>query len=141
MNKLKSMRVFTNVVFFSATFDLFGGVYFTVFVGSNRTITNPPTHPFYAMLIGTFLICFAYLQFMSAFNIKRYLVNIGTVIISRVFYGFLFLYFFLFVKDFPPTFLLTAIADIIWVIFYICLVQLSDEIRFRDLFFPEREIG
>lgn len=140
MNKLKSTKFFRNIILSSAAFDLFGSIYFITLVGSNRIITNPPTHSFYAILIGTFLLCFAYVQFITAFDIKRYLVNIGVVLISRFFYGFLFLCFFLFEKDFPLTFLPTAIIDLIWIILYIFLAHFSSEFRFRDFFFPEKQI-
>lgn len=125
------------VVLASGIFDLVGGVYFSFLVGTGRTITNPPTHPFYAILIGSFLFCFAYLLFLSAFNPRRYICNIGVVIVSRLFYFVVFVFYFLSVKDFPASFLPTAIADVVWTVLYIVFAVSSDEIRFRDLFLPE----
>jgi len=138
MNKFKSLKFFSIIIFASGIFDLFGGFYFSFLVGTGRAITNPPTHPFYAVLIGSFLFCFAYLLCLSAFNPRRYLCNIGVVIVSRLFYVVFFFYYFLVVNDFPTTFLPTAIADLIWTILYIVLTVSCDEIRFRDLFLPKR---
>jgi hypothetical protein len=138
MNTSKSLKVLAIVFFASGIFDMFGGFYFSFFVGTARSITNPPTHPFYAILIALFLFCLAYLQCMSAFNIRRYIFNVGVVIISRVFYAVLFFVYLLSVKDFPTTFLPTAIVDLLWTILYIVLTLSSDEVRFRDLFLPKR---
>ena len=138
MKKLKSINALVKVLFISGTFDIFGGIFFILFVGTDRSITNLPTHPFYAILIASFLFCFAYLQIMSAFNIRRYLLNVGVVILSRVFFCILFFSCLLLVNDFPTTFLPTVIADLIWASLYIILAALSDEVRFRDLFLPQR---
>jgi hypothetical protein len=138
MKKLKSINAIRRVLFMSGIFDIFGGFFFILFVGTDRIITNPPTHPFYTILIASFLFCLAYLQIMSAFNIRRYLLNIGVVILSRVFFGILFFSFLLMVNDFPITFLPTVIADLIWASLYIMLTILSDELRLKDLFLPQR---
>ena len=83
MNRLKSISGLKTVLMVSGVFDLFGGIYFTLLVGGDRSITDPPTHPFYAILIGMFLLCFAYLQFMTAIQIERCLSNIGVVILRN----------------------------------------------------------
>ena len=134
----KSLKALAVVFFVSGLYDTFGGFYYSFSVGMDKSINDPPTHQFYALFIASFLFCFAYLQFMSAFNIRRYLFNVGVVIIGRVFYVvLLFAYIFL-VDDFPKTFLPTAIFDSLWTILYIVLTFLSDEVRFKDLFFPKR---
>ena len=138
MNKSTSLKVLAIVIFASGIFDMFGGFYFSFLVGTARSITNPPTHPFYPILIASFLFCLAYLQLLSAFNIRRYLFNVGVVIISRVFYVVLLFVYLLSVKDFPTTFLPTAIVDLLWTILYIVLTLSSDEVRFRDVFLPKR---
>jgi hypothetical protein len=134
----RSTKALAIVFFVSGLYDTFGGFYYSFLVGMGKSISSPPTHQFYALFIASFLFCFAYLQFMSAFNIKRYLFNVGVVIIGRVFYAVLLFAYILLVDDFPKTFLPTAIVDSLWTILYIVLTLLSDEVRFKDLFFPKR---
>jgi len=138
MIRSKSLKALAIVFFVSGIWDTFGGFYYSFLVGMGRSINNPPTHPFYAIFIASFLFCFAYLQFLSAFNIRRYLFNVGVVIIGRVFYVVLLFAYILFVADFPTTFLPTGIVDSLWTILYIVLTLLSDEVRLKDLFIPYR---
>ena len=138
MIRSKSLKALAIVFFVSGIWDTFGGFYYSFLVGMGRSINNPPTHPFYAIFIASFLFCFAYLQFLSAFNIRRYLFNVGVVIIGRVFYVVLLFAYILFVADFPTTFLPTGIVDSLWTILYIVLALLSDEVRLKDLFIPYR---
>ena len=138
MIRSKSLQALAIVFFVSGIWDTFGGFYYSFLVGMGRSINNPPTHPFYAIFIASFLFCFAYLQFLSAFNIRRYLFNVGVVIIGRVFYVVLLFVYILFVADFPTTFLPTGIVDSLWTILYIVLALLSDEVRLKDLFIPYR---
>jgi len=137
MKKLLSLKVLGQVIFASGVFDLFGGIYFTFLVGTNRSIVDPPTHSFYAILIGAFLFCFGYLLCMTALNVRRYLFNVGVVIVSRVFYAILLFANMFADKNFPTTFLPTAIMDLVWTALYIVIVLSIDEIRFRDLFIPK----
>jgi len=141
MIKSRSLKALATVFFVSGLWDTFGGFYYSFFVGMGRSINNPSTHPFYALFIASFLFCFAYLQFLSAFNIRRYLFNVGVVIIGRVFYIVLLFAYILFVADFPTTFLPTGIVDSLWTILYIVLALLSDEVRIKDLFIPYRVEG
>ena len=138
MQKLKSTKALAIVFFASGIYDLGGGFYYSFLVGTNRSIENPPTHPFYAIFIASFLFCFAYLQLLSAFNIRRYLLIIGSVIIGRVFYAVLLFAYTFFVEDFPSTFFLTGIIDLAWTTLYIVLTLISDQVRLRDLFLPYR---
>jgi hypothetical protein len=134
----KSLKALAIVFFVSGLYDAFGGFYYSFLVGMDKSINNPPTHQFYALFIASFLFCFAYLQFMSALNIRRYLFNVGAVIIGRFFYVVLLLAYILLVDDFPKTFLPTAIFDSLWTILYLVLTLLSDEVRIKDLFLPKR---
>ena len=138
MQRLQSTKALAIVFFASGIFDLGGGFYYSFLVGMGRSIESPPTHPFYAIVIASFLFCFAYLQLLSAFNIRRYLLIIGSVIISRIFYAVLLFAYMFFVTDFPTTFLPTAILDLAWTIIYIVLTLINDQVRFRDLFLPYR---
>jgi len=122
----------------SGLYDAFGGFYFSILVGTGRSIDNPPAHIFYAIFIASFLFCFAYLQCLAAFNIRRYLFNVGVVIIGGVFYVFLLFACIIFVEDFPTTFLPTGIVDSLWTILYLVLALLREDVRFKDLFLPRR---
>jgi len=138
MAKSKSLKALAIVFFVSGLYDAFGGFYFAFSVGTGRSVDSPPAHPFYAIFIASFLFCFAYLQLLSAFNIRRYLFNVGIVIFGRLFYVVLLFIYILSVPDFPKTFLPTGIIDLAWSILYIGLTLISDEIRLKDLFLPKR---
>jgi uncharacterized YccA/Bax inhibitor family protein len=140
MAKLKSLKPLAVIFFASGLYDAFGGFYYSFMVGTGRSVDNPSTHPFYAMFIASFLFCFAYLELLSAFNIRRYLLNVGVVIIGRILYFVLLYAYMLFVTDFPNTFWATGIIDLLWSALYIVLTLITDEIRVRDLFFPYREV-
>jgi len=137
MGKLTSLKTLSSVIFGSAIFDLFGGFYFILLVGVGKQIADPPTHTFFAVLLGTFLICFAYLQFMTARNIKRYFVCIGVALLSRIFYVFLFAYYYLVAQVNLTAFLPTAIADFLWVILIVVLVALNREVSLKELYVPK----
>jgi hypothetical protein len=138
MAQSKSLRTLAIVFFISGLYDAFGGFYFAFSVGAGRSIDSPPTHPFYAIFIASFLFCFAYLQLFSAFNIRRYLFNVGVVIFGRLFYVVLLLAYILLVDGFPRTFLPTGIIDLCWSMLYIVLALMSSEVRFKDLFVSTR---
>jgi hypothetical protein len=90
--------------------------------------TPSSSHPF----------CFAYLQLFSAFNIRRYLFNVGVVIFGRLFYVILSFAYILLVDGFPRTFLPTGVIDLCWSVLYIVLALMSSEVRFKDLFVSTR---
>jgi len=134
MNKSKSLRALAIVFLVSGIWDAIGGLIYSFMVGT--VFTEPPVQRFYAIFIASFLFCFAYLQILSAFNIRRYLLNIGCVIIGRIFYVIL-LYAYVFgVVGFPGTFWWTGIVDLSWSVLYIMLTLMSNEIRLKDLFVP-----
>jgi hypothetical protein len=138
MAQSKALRTLAVVFFMSGLYDAFGGFYFAFLVGAGRSVDSPPTHPFYAIFIASFLFCFAYLQLFSAFNIRRYLFNVGVVIFGRLFYVVLILAYILLVDGFPRTFLPTGIIDLCWSMLYIVLALMSSEVRFKDLFVSTR---
>ncbi|MDD5021866.1 MAG: hypothetical protein PHR82_07060, partial [Endomicrobiaceae bacterium] len=76
-NNLKPLAV---TFFISGIWDLIAGVIYLFFIGNGRLIDNPQAHPFYCVFIASFFFCFAYIQFFSAFNIRRYLFNVGCLI-------------------------------------------------------------
>jgi hypothetical protein len=91
------------------------------------TLSSLP-HSFFAL---------AYLQILSAFNIRRYLFIIGAVLIGRILYVVLLYAYIIGEPGFPSTFWWTGVVDLSWSILYIVLAAISDEIRFKDLFLPK----
>jgi len=139
MNKSKSLKTLAVVFFLSGIWDVFAAIVYSFMIGTGGSFDNPPVHRFYAIFIASFLYCFAYLQILSAFNIKRYLLNIGCVLIGRIFYVIL-LYAYIFgIEGFPKTFWWTGIGDLLWSVLYIVITLTSAEIRLKDLFIPHRE--
>jgi hypothetical protein len=136
MDKSKPLRILAIVFFVSGIWDIFAGFVYSFQIGT--IITEPPIHRFFALFIASFLFCFAYLQILSAFNIRRYLLNIGCVTIGRIFYVILLYGYILGIADFPRTFWWTGIVDLLWSCLYIGLTLISDEIRLKDLFLPHR---
>jgi hypothetical protein len=134
MNTSRAVRALAVVFFLSGIWDLFGGITYAFMIGTRYA--DPPVHRFYAIFLATFFLCFAYLQILSAFNIRRYLFIIGSVFIGRILYVVL-LYSYIFgAAGFPRTFWFTGVVDLFWSALYIVLAWISDEIRVRDLFVP-----
>ncbi len=121
MNK-KSLKPLAITFFASGIWDTIAAIQYLFFIGIGRKIDNPAIDPFYAVFLGSFFICFAYLQFLSALNIKRYAFNVGCLIIGRSFYVVQLYIYILFVADFPSTFWFTGIIDGGFVILYIVFV-------------------
>jgi hypothetical protein len=137
MKKIKSLKLLSMTFFLSGIWDILAGLVYLFMIGT--VFTEPPVHRFYALFIASFLFCFAYLQILSAFNIRRYLLNIGCVTIGRIFYVVLLFAYIFGIPGFPRTFLWTGIVDLFWSILYIGLTLISDEIRIKDLFLPHKE--
>lgn len=122
--------------FISGVWDTIAGLLYIFVIGSGRFIDNPPMDPFFSIFLGSFFICFAYLQFMSAFNIKRYAFNVGCLIIGRTFYVVLLFGFMLFKTDFPSTFWFTGIIDGGFTMLYF-VFALRGGLGLQDLFLPK----
>ena len=136
MNQSKSLKALAIVFFLSGIWDVIAALVYSFMIGT--VFTEPPAHRFYAIFIASFLYCFAYLQILSAFNIRRYLLNIGCVFIGRIFYVIL-LYAYIFgIEGFPKTFWWTGIGDLLWSVLYIVITLTSTEIQLNDLFLPHR---
>lgn len=135
--KTKSLKLLAITFFASGVWDTIAGIMYLFFIGDGRKIGNPAVHPFYTIFFGSFFICFTYLQFLSAINIKRYIFNVGCLIIGRVFYVIQLYYFIGFVERFPRTFWLTGIIDGTFVILYLILAFQSG-FGLRDLFLPDK---
>src|SRR4030042_1511854 len=134
MTASRSLRVLAGIFFLSGIWDTIGGFIYAFMIGT--VFTEPPIPRFYALFLASFFFCFAYLQILSAFNMRRYLFIIGCVFIGRIFYVVL-LYAYIFgVAGFPSTFWWTGLVDLSWSILYVLITLISDEIRLRDLFLP-----
>jgi|GEM_PF-400307 len=137
MNKSKSLKTLAVVFFLSGLWDVFAAIVYSFMIGTGGSFDNPPFHRFYAIFIASFLYCFAYLQILSAFNIKRYLLNIGCVFIGRIFYVIL-LYAYIFgIEGFPKTSWWTGMGDLLWSVLYIVITLTSAEIHLKDLSPPQ----
>ena len=131
----KSLKVLAAIVFLSGIWDTIAGVIYASMIGT--VFTEPQIHHFYAIFLASFLFCFAYLQILSAFNLRRYLFVVGCVLIGRIFYVVL-LYAYIFgFAGFPATFWWTGLVDLAWSILYFVISLVSDDIRLRDLFLPK----
>jgi hypothetical protein len=133
--KAKSLKPLATTFFISGVWDTIAGFLYIFVIGTGRAIDNPPMDPFYAIFLGSFFICFAYLQFLSAFNIKRYAFNVGCLIIGRLFYVAQLYLFMGFAVDFPSTFWFTGIIDGLFVILYFVFASRGG-LKIKDLFLP-----
>ncbi|MHB8053005.1 MAG: hypothetical protein ACYDEZ_06940 [Methanoregula sp.] len=136
MVQSKLLKPLAATFFVSGIWDLFATFVYAFLIGT--VYTQPPVDRFYALFIASFLLCFAYLQVLAAFNIGRYLLVIGGVIIGRVIYVVLLFAYILGVHGFPATFWWTGVVDLLWSVLYIVLA-VKCGIRIRDLFLPCRE--
>ncbi len=136
--KTKTLRPLAITFFLSGVWDTIAGCMYLFFIGTGRKIDSPSIDPFFAIFLGSFFLCFAYLQFLSALNIKRYAFVVGCLILGRVFYVVQLYYYMLFVQDFPNTFWFTCIIDGIFIILYF-VFAIQGGLRLRELFLPKLE--
>jgi hypothetical protein len=134
-NNIKPLAV---TFFLSGIWDSIGAYQYLFVIGIGRRIDQPLIDPFFAIFLGSFFLCFAYLQFLSAFNIRRYLLNVGCLILGRLFYVVQLYTAMAFVTDFPTTFWFTGIIDGLFVILYI-FFAFRGGLSFKSLFWPEIE--
>jgi hypothetical protein len=132
----KSLRPLALTFFVSGIWDTVAAMLYFFVIGNGRFIDNPPIDPFFAVFLGSFFLCFAWLQFLSAFNIRRYAFNVGCLIIGRAFYVIQLYAYMIFASDFPPTFWFTGIIDGLFTILYI-VFAFRGGLRMGDLFLPE----
>ncbi len=134
--KPKSLKPLAISFFISGIWDTIAAILYIFVIGTGRIIENPPIDPFFAIFLGSFFLCFAYLQFLSAFNIKRYAFNVGCLIIGRAFYVIQLYAYMLFVVDFPTTFWFTGIIDGLFLVQYF-IFALQGGLSLRDIFLPK----
>lgn len=135
MKKEDRLKPLAIIFMMSGVWDSIAGILYLFVIGSGRLIDNPPTDPFYSVFLGSFFICFAYIQFMSAQNIRRYAFNVGCLIIGRTFYIVQLYAYMLFVTDFPATFWFTGIIDGAFTILYLIFARRGG-LSLRDIFLP-----
>jgi hypothetical protein len=138
MKNKKSLKPLAIIFFLSGIWDTIAAIQYFFFIGSGRKIDNPAIDPFFSIFLGSFFLCFAYLQFLSSMNIGRYALNVGCLIIGRLFYVIQLYAYMLFVQDFPSTFWFTGIIDGLFTILYLVLA-VRGGLRYRDLFLPKTE--
>jgi hypothetical protein len=134
--KTKSLKPLAVTFVISGIWDTIAGILYLFIIGSGRMIDNPPMNSFFSVFLGSFFICFAYLQFLSAFNIKRYVFNVGCLIIGRMFYVILLYSYMGFADGFPATFWLTGLIDGTFVILYF-IFTVYGGLGVGDLFLPK----
>ena len=134
--KTISLKPLAITFFASGIWDTVAAILYIFVIGTGRMIDNPPIDPFFAVFLGSFFLCFAYLQFLSAFNIRRYAFNVGCLIIGRLFYVVQLYIYMLFVADFPSTFWFTGIIDGLFIILYL-VFAFRGGLGMRELFLPK----
>ncbi len=135
--KNKSLKPLALTFFASGLWDAVAAILYFFVIGSGRIIDNPQIDPFFAVFLGSFFICFAYLQFLSSFNIKRYAFNVGCLIIGRTFYVVQLYVFMGLVTDFPSTFWFTGIIDGLFTVLYL-IFAFRGGLGMRELFLPQK---
>lgn len=136
----KWLNLLSLTFFASGVWDAIAAMLYFFAIGSGRPIDKPVIDPFFAIFLGSFFLCFAYLQFLSAFNIRRYAFNVGCLIIGRSFYIIQLYAYMIFVKDFPTTFWFTGIIDGLFTFLYLVFAFWGG-LNMRDLFFPKRTVA
>lgn len=134
--KKNNLKPLTVTFFLSGIWDTIAAFLYFFFIGCGRLIDEPPIDPFFSIFLGSFFICFAYLQFLSARNIERYAFNVGCLIIGRLFYVVQLYSFMICVQDFPTTFWFTGIIDGLFTILYL-VFSIRSGLSARDLFLPK----
>ena len=125
--------------FASGIWDTIAGILYLFVIGTGRLIDAPHTHSFYSVFLASFFFCFAYLQFLSSFNIRRYIFNVGCLIIGRTLYVIQLYAYMLFFKDFPSIFWFTGIVDVAFIFLYF-IFTFRGGLGIKELFLPFREI-
>jgi len=132
-NNLKPLAV---TFFMGGIWDTIAAYQYLFVIGIGRKIDQPLIDPFFAIFLGSFFLCFAYLQFLSAFNIQRYALNVGCLLFGRLFYVVQLYAAMIFVPDFPTTFWFTGIIDGLLVILYL-VFAFRGGLSLKSLFLPE----
>jgi len=136
----KTLKPLAATFFVSGIWDTVAAILYIFVIGNGRRIDSPSIDPFFAVFLGSFFLCFAYLQMLSAYNIKRYAFNIGCLIIGRSFYVIQLYAYMSFANEFPSTFWFTGIIDGLFTILYMVFAK-HGGLSIRELFLPQRIIA
>lgn len=134
--KTQQLKPLAITFFASGVWDTIAAIQYLFYIGIGRKIDHPLVDPFFAIFLGSFFLCFAYLQFFSAFNIQRYAFNVGCLIFGRLFYVIQLYAAMVFVEGFPSTFWFTGIIDGSFVALYV-IFALRGGLTLRHLFLPK----
>jgi hypothetical protein len=137
--KSKSLKPLAITFALGGVWDTFAAIQYLFLIGTGRAIDNPATDTFYAVFLGSFFICFAWLQFLSAFNIRRYAFNVGCLIIGRLFYVILLYSNMMFKPGFPSTFWFTGIIDGTFILLHI-IFAFRGGLKTSDLLLPKTKL-
>ena len=137
--KTLSLKPLALTFFISGIWDTIAAILYFFIIGIGRPINEPAIDPFFAIFLGSFFLCFAYLQFLSALNIRRYAFNVGCLIIGRSFYVIQLYAYMAFVTDFPSTFWFTGIIDCLFTFLYV-VFAVRGGLCARDLFLPKTTV-
>lgn len=133
-----SLKPLAIVFALGGVWDAIAGILYIFVIGTGRVLDNPPMHPYYAIFLGSFFLCFAWLQWLSSLNIRLYCFNVGCLIFGRIFYVALLYWFMFFEEGFPVTFWFTGVIDGVFTVLYIAL-SIFGGLGFRDLFLPKMQ--
>lgn len=133
--KTKSLQALAISFALGGVWDSFAAYQYLFRIGTGRPIDVPPIDPFYAIFLGSFFLCFAWLQVLASTNIRRYAFCVGCLIFGRIFYIATLGSFLAFVPSFPPTFWFTGLIDGILVLLSLILARKAG-LSFRDIFLP-----
>lgn len=136
--KNQSLKPLAIAFVLSGIWDSIAAFQYFFLIGSGRPLDDPPAHSFYMIFLGSFFLCFAYIQFLSARNIRRYAFNVGCLFIGRLFYVIQLYIYMGFVTDFPSTFWFTGIIDGLFTILYL-VFAFRGGLGLRDVFLPKTE--
>jgi hypothetical protein len=135
--KNKSLKPLAVTFFLSGIWDTIAAILYLFVIGTGRLIDKPAADPFFSVFLGSFFLCFAWLQFLSAFNIRRYALNVGCLIFGRAFYVIMLYFYMAFAANFPATFWFTGIIDGLFTALYLVFAYRGG-LQLRDLFLPGR---
>jgi len=122
----------------SGVWDTIAGIMYLSIIGTGRLIDNPHAHTFYTVFLSSFFFCFAYLQFVSSTNIRRYSFIVGCLLIGRAFYVVQLYGYLIFSKNFPNTFWFTGIIDASFIILYF-VFSYRGGLTIKNLFIPLKD--
>ena len=133
--KSRSLQALAISFALGGVWDSFAAFQYLFRIGTGRPIDLPPIDPFYAIFLGSFFLCFAWLQILASLNIRRYAFCVGCLIFGRLFYIATLGSFLAFAPGFPTTFWFTGLIDGLLVLLSLIFARKAG-LGFRDLFLP-----